>query len=112
MGFGNQRVKSLPDAVAQVLHDYLEKKEKGVLCTPEAEPETDTMRLFAIDMRKNGNGKGKQLPLALEPVEAEAPVQEEETFKIGELCPVCGEPTLVLEEGCKKCYSCGYSECG
>ncbi len=113
VGFGNQRVKSLPDAVAQVLHDYLEKKEKGVLCTPEAESETDdTMTLFAIDMHKNGNGKGEQLPLALEPAETGAAGQEEETFKIGELCPVCGEPTLVLEEGCKKCYSCGYSECG
>ncbi len=110
VGFGNQRVKSLPDAVAQVLNDYLKKKEEGVLCAPTDEPETDSMTLFAIDAGKNGNGKGEQLPLALEPVEAAEP--QEETFKVGELCPVCGEPTLVLEEGCKKCYSCGYSECG
>ena len=30
---------------------------------------------------------------------------------IGDLCPECGEATLVNEEGCRKCYSCGYSEC-
>lgn len=28
-----------------------------------------------------------------------------------EICPECGSK-LVLEEGCKKCYSCGYSVCG
>lgn len=29
----------------------------------------------------------------------------------GELCPECGNK-LALEEGCKKCYGCGYSVCG
>ncbi len=29
----------------------------------------------------------------------------------GESCPECGSK-LALEEGCKKCYSCGYSVCG
>jgi len=28
-----------------------------------------------------------------------------------DLCPSCGNATLALEEGCKKCHSCGYSEC-
>jgi len=32
-------------------------------------------------------------------------------LKIGDLCPECGEAALVNEEGCKKCYSCGYSQC-
>jgi ribonucleoside-diphosphate reductase alpha chain len=27
-------------------------------------------------------------------------------------CPVCGEKTLVREEGCWKCQACGYSKCG
>jgi len=29
----------------------------------------------------------------------------------GEVCPECGNK-LALEEGCKKCYGCGYSVCG
>lgn len=27
-------------------------------------------------------------------------------------CPECGDQNLVREEGCTKCYSCGYSKCG
>lgn len=29
----------------------------------------------------------------------------------GNLCPQCGSSAFVLEEGCKKCHACGYSEC-
>ena len=32
-------------------------------------------------------------------------------FKIGDLCPECGKSAVVNEEGCRKCYACGYSEC-
>ncbi|TSC88623.1 MAG: ribonucleoside-diphosphate reductase alpha chain [Microgenomates group bacterium Gr01-1014_7] len=28
-----------------------------------------------------------------------------------DLCPECGSATVVMEEGCKKCHSCGYSMC-
>jgi len=28
-----------------------------------------------------------------------------------DLCPDCGHHTLVYQEGCNKCYSCGYSDC-
>ena len=35
----------------------------------------------------------------------------EHTLKIGDLCPECGEAAVVNEEGCRKCYACGYSEC-
>jgi len=28
-----------------------------------------------------------------------------------DLCPECGEASMVFEESCKKCYGCGYSEC-
>lgn len=31
---------------------------------------------------------------------------------IGEVCPKCGAPGMVKEEGCAKCKSCGHSECG
>jgi ribonucleoside-diphosphate reductase alpha chain len=32
-------------------------------------------------------------------------------FAAGDLCPECGHAALVNEEGCRRCYSCGYSEC-
>jgi ribonucleoside-diphosphate reductase alpha chain len=32
-------------------------------------------------------------------------------MKIGDLCPECEEAAVVNEEGCRKCYACGFSEC-
>jgi ribonucleoside-diphosphate reductase alpha chain len=32
-------------------------------------------------------------------------------FPTGDLCPECGHAALVNEEGCRRCYTCGYSEC-
>jgi len=32
-------------------------------------------------------------------------------FSGADLCPECGQATFVMEEGCKKCHACGFSEC-
>ncbi|MBN1179325.1 MAG: ribonucleoside reductase class II [Anaerolineae bacterium] len=37
--------------------------------------------------------------------------QQQPPFSAGDLCPECGHATLINEEGCRHCYSCGYSEC-
>ncbi|MCX6022346.1 MAG: hypothetical protein NTZ05_11580, partial [Chloroflexi bacterium] len=85
MGFGKARVRSLPDAIAHVLADDL-----GM--TPPAQSLFD---IGAADV-------------AHEPVQPVLPGMERH---IGDLCPECGHATLVFEEGCQKCYSCGFSEC-
>jgi ribonucleoside-diphosphate reductase alpha chain len=77
IGFGPNRVASLPDGVARALAEYLGHRP------PQAEAAAAPAAPTA------------QLPLAA----------------IGDLCPECGEAALVNEEGCKKCYSCGYSQC-
>jgi ribonucleoside-diphosphate reductase alpha chain len=41
----------------------------------------------------------------------EADAKQMQLFKVGDLCPECGEASFVNEEGCRKCYACGYSEC-
>ncbi len=41
-------------------------------------------------------------------VEASAPAA---ISKTGDICPSCGDPALVFEEGCAKCHACGHSEC-
>ena len=28
-----------------------------------------------------------------------------------DICPECGVGSLAYEEGCRKCYGCGYAEC-
>ena len=53
-----------------------------------------------VEEKKNGN--------AGHTIEEEVALQ---TMKIGDLCPECGEAAVVNEEGCRKCYACGYSEC-
>jgi ribonucleoside-diphosphate reductase alpha chain len=80
LGFGAQRVLSLPDAVSQVLAEYLGQGKPG----------------------ENGRVKAPKGRFA-EP--------DQLTFKVGDLCPDCGEAAVVREEGCRKCYACGYSEC-
>jgi len=38
-------------------------------------------------------------------------LEEQISLRIGDLCPECGAASVVKEEGCSKCYSCGFSEC-
>ncbi len=51
-----------------------------------------------------GEGSGRGLP-------AGGAVESKSTGTHRDLCHSCGNATLALEEGCKKCHSCGYSEC-
>ena len=50
---------------------------------------------------------GQVKPADDPPVQASA----EERRTIGDLCKECGQATLIYEEGCKKCLSCGFNEC-
>ncbi|PWB48001.1 MAG: ribonucleotide-diphosphate reductase subunit alpha [Candidatus Methylomirabilota bacterium] len=79
MGFGKDRVRSLPDAIGQVLAEHIGLSEPGV------------QELLAA------RGKGTDAEVT--------------ALKVGDMCPDCGLATLVYEEGCQKCYSCGFSEC-
>ncbi|MCS6872498.1 MAG: adenosylcobalamin-dependent ribonucleoside-diphosphate reductase [Anaerolineae bacterium] len=86
IGFGPQRVRSLPDGIAQVLREYLDET------SDEANDRAPLPKRYVADQHLLAQPKS-QLEL------------------IGELCPECGDASLVNEEGCRKCYSCGYSEC-
>ncbi len=80
LGFGPNRVRSLPDGIAQALQEYLE----------------------------NTGWKFQEVS----PEEIMGEISHSENWmEVGDLCPECGQAALVNEEGCRKCYSCGYSEC-
>ena len=89
-GFGKDRVKSLPDAVAKVL---------------------------AMHYGLNGYGKVEEVKSNKSITHDAIPSQMvktqvvETSSKNFDICPSCGEATLAHEEGCSKCYSCGHSEC-
>jgi len=80
LGFGPQRVRSLPDAIAQVLDEYLNEN----IVMQAANPKNSAPSAGRLDLPLN---------------------------QIGDLCPECGQATLLNIEGCKKCINCGYSEC-
>lgn len=98
LGFGPNRVRSLPDGVAQVLNDYLDAWNERAAAG-------------AIDQPVNGSAHSEPLAGALIETPATPPADQPSLFAIGDICPECGQAAVINEEGCRKCYSCGYSEC-
>ncbi len=97
LGFGPHRVRSFPDGVSQALEEYLQQRTERL----ENDPPVDEQ-----DEPHNHNGNGRPHSDAEAPRPLAQPM-----LQIGDLCPECGEASFVNEEGCRKCYSCGYSEC-
>jgi ribonucleoside-diphosphate reductase alpha chain len=93
LGFGPNRVRSLPDGVAQTLQEYLEDSEEYQ------------------EAAANGNNGYDNRPIRPSDIPERSASAAQPAFKIGDLCPECGQAAVVNEEGCRKCYACGYSEC-
>jgi ribonucleoside-diphosphate reductase alpha chain len=117
VGFGENKVRSLPDAIAKVLSKHFEFKVNGLV--EDKNPN-----------EHNGNVVNTHLNGHSQPIAADAAPKEEGIVKIEQLslqtpmapsdetatslydlCPECGAASFAYEEGCKKCYACGYSEC-
>ncbi|MBW8009841.1 MAG: adenosylcobalamin-dependent ribonucleoside-diphosphate reductase [Chloroflexi bacterium] len=79
LGFGPNRVRSLPDGVAQAVDAYLQKTAGEETKQPSTNGDANLLNRAALIK--------------------------------GDLCPDCGQAAVVNEEGCRKCYSCGFSEC-
>lgn len=112
IGFGENRVRSLPDAIAKVLAKH---------CSFRVNGKVEDRDLLSL---KNGHSNGfltngkletpkddalalNQLPLPNTGVD----MSSASSTSLFDICPECGSGTLAYEEGCKKCYGCGYSEC-
>mgnify|MGYP001061800312 CR=1 FL=1 len=89
LGFGANRVRSLPDGIAKALDSYLYARNA------EGSTTSDNWKDMSPTLPLSGLGQ--------EPPGGNRPAAE--------LCPECGQASLVNEEGCRKCYTCGYSEC-
>jgi ribonucleoside-diphosphate reductase alpha chain len=90
LGFGANRIRSLPDGIAKALDEYLYNRYKDEEDRPHQNPMVDAPTLPLTDIQ---------------------PQDRQNPRLISELCPECGHASLVNEEGCRKCYGCGYSEC-
>ncbi len=92
VGIGAHKVLSAPDAIAQAIDHYLAEKE-GV----------------QVEMEIDATAPARAEAAAV--MAARSGYVDETATALG-ACPACGASQLAYEEGCKKCYVCGFSECG
>ena len=89
-GYGPNRVSSLPDGVAKVIGEYIEVTRENFSSAQSLES-------------SSGINVSQNIPVAKYPSKTQN--------KFGDICPDCGNASVINEEGCRKCYDCGYSEC-
>ena len=103
IGFGQDRVRSLPDAVARAIESHLAGGASAIPPAIESHEESEAPTgLNGHSNGSNGFGNGHH---------GFNPATTALYTVTGNLCPQCGNNTLHMEEGCKKCVSCGHSEC-
>ncbi len=110
VGFGANRVSSLPDALAATLRQiYFSDRDVRQLTLPIMNGTGVPTAPTAPAVNGNGHMHGTH---GDSPYEV-AQLNGHTVVKISgaDMCPECGMVTLVRSEGCRKCQSCGYSEC-
>lgn len=84
-GFGQEKIRSMPDGIARALSRYLESAQNGGNEQP------------IIEVTPDANPQNRQVLPA--PASAE------------DFCPNCQQASLTTEQGCLRCAECGYKEC-
>ncbi len=98
VGFGANRVRSLPDAVAKAIAMHFGLNSTAIVNHDRG---LETMK----DESKTGEIKTV-------PVHDEIDSAGEAALTMKrDLCPSCGSAALIFEEGCSKCLACGFSKC-
>lgn len=112
VGFGENRVRSLPDAVAKILARHYGFRVNGLVEEKQAQPPNGLLngKVENGEKKTEDEEKGAVVlqQLTLDP---EAHAGEAAGTYLSDICPECGAGSLAYEEGCRKCYSCGYAEC-
>ena len=98
-------VRSVPDALATVLDKVISDETKGLF------NEATQKSIFSVE-EKNINDSEELQSSMLNVKETEkVSVTVPSNNSALPNCPDCEVGTLAFEEGCQKCYSCGYSKC-
>ncbi|NUQ03977.1 MAG: adenosylcobalamin-dependent ribonucleoside-diphosphate reductase [Anaerolineae bacterium] len=118
VGFGPNRIMSLPDAVAAALLNHYFPEDKALQLSLfqsqfDAPPEEEASAPPApeLDPPAPAARNGHSAPAARKS-KAEV-LADAHNGKIdgAEMCPSCHNVSLLRAEGCKTCIRCGYSEC-
>jgi ribonucleoside-diphosphate reductase alpha chain len=117
VGFGANKIRSLPDAIAVALSTQLGIKINGNGKSVVQE-KSQVNGEYQRDVSRGENISASTLPASLSgDLEKDGEergvvaTQSQQINTIGDICPSCGASSLVYEEGCVKCYGCGHSEC-
>jgi len=93
-----EMIKSCPDGISKAMRWYIEARKK----TENADITEESEMASVVLNSRIEHSTAFELP----------PVKAGETDgEMGTICPDCGD-RLFYEEGCQKCYSCGFSKCG
>lgn len=104
-GFGQNRVRSLPDAISKVLARHCEFKVNG-----KVEDKVKLSDSQSDDAHEDLSEQTTQMMVDQLAIPADMG-SSASTTSLFDICPECGSGSFAYEEGCKKCYGCGYSEC-
>jgi ribonucleoside-diphosphate reductase alpha chain len=109
VGFGPNKIRSLPDAVAKALslHFGFNGENHAELSLNGKTELNGKSNLQAGASAVAYNVASQNVTTATGPI----PAPSEILNKAGDICPSCGVSALVYEEGCTKCHACGHSEC-
>jgi ribonucleoside-diphosphate reductase alpha chain len=108
IGFGENKVLSVPDAIAQAIGQH-EQEKQGI---QEELPMPTAPRALPQPLGGQAPGSG---PTSAQAAAVSPQSSLDLTYDPGEsfigTCPECSSG-LQFMEGCVKCLACGYSECG
>ena len=96
---GGQHIYSVPDAIAQVLEEHAFSPPQGIMSQG-----VDSSQIALLNPPSSDEvGMPQVAPTVANGRSGGAPFAES--------CPECFAPNMAYEEGCMKCYSCGFSKC-
>ncbi len=147
VGFGPNKILSLPDAVAMAISTHFGFRVNGFIPIKSGAVMTNGQdaktleQLTTVEVPSDGAGAvmSAQLPeqsgtgsnsgddpttalVTSDGISTNAKVVGDIADQLslesaagsklaGDICPSCGASSFIYEEGCAKCFSCGYSEC-
>jgi ribonucleoside-diphosphate reductase alpha chain len=102
VGFGKDRIMSLADAVAKALSEDMALNDHTISET-SSEP-------IPLNITISDGDNEAQMELLTKSTESNVTPPQLSLSNV-DLCPECGDAAFVREDGCEKCYSCGFSKC-
>ncbi len=104
IGFGAQKVASIPDAVSKVLFRELEFSQN-------LDQKDINVKYLMEQPSTNAKSSLNSSQAVQDPTFSSGDTLPNTVFKNASVCPECNNMTLVESEGCIKCHTCAYSRC-